>query len=50
MKNKTYVTPLCDNVLLSVEGPIMAGSTVGVSIDSFSSDQTDYSNGWNVIN
>ena len=50
MKNKTYITPLCDNVLLSNEGPIMAGSTVGVKFDSFSSDQTDYSDGWSLIN
>lgn len=52
MKDKTYIyiAPACDDVLLSSEGPIMAGSTVGVSIDSFESDQNDYSGGWGVIN
>ena len=50
MSIKDYVSPKCDNVLFSLEGPIMAGSSLGVSINSFSADQTDYSDGWRIIN
>lgn len=50
MSTKNYVSPKCNDVLLSLESPILAGSSVGVSIDDFSSDETDYSDGWGVIN
>lgn len=50
MSTKNYVSPKCDDVSFSLEGTIMAGSSLGVSIDSFSADQTDYSDGWSIIN
>ena len=36
MSTKNYVSPKCNDVLLSLESPILAGSSVGVSIDDFS--------------
>ena len=50
MDKKNYISPVCTDIMIYSDNYIMAQSTVGTSIDSFSSDEKDYSDGWSIIN